>query len=136
MKSDHEEIKEALSELRDGELAEPAKAEILAHLRDCADCAAAYRGLSLLGDLFRVPERAAARNTERFVAMVAARSRPPLAASADRSRLSRWLIPALSAGVASVFFAIANQEASAALDELFVGSAIASDEALDMGDEP
>ena len=127
----HEEVRLALSELLDGELAEAERLEIQGHLSRCSDCAAAYDRLQRVAKLLKAPQAAAAADTERFARDVLACLPGRLKPAVQRPwPYFRFLVPALSAGVAVIFLAIANPGTSG-LDDLFAGPAEVAEQELD-----
>ena len=126
---DHRQFRDALSALHDGELGTTEREEVLAHLRECEECREKYQRWENIARLvFRAPAAPAAGDTEMFVQRVMGRLDPhgvsvSTAPSAWWEWLgARWLIPALSAGVAALFFSIArySPESAAPLDALLL----------------
>jgi anti-sigma factor RsiW len=129
----HDQIKAALSELRDGEIEPGDRADILAHLQQCADCAASYRLTERLGGLFKAATTVSPLETERFARAVMARRRVAKAAPASWAWLApNWAAPTLAFVAASVFFAIAFPRQASAIDDLFAGPAFVAEQELDL----
>ena len=123
---DHRKLRDALSELHDGELDAAAQREVLAHLDHCPDCRQErQRWQSLARAAFPPPRPISAQESSLFAQNVMRRIRQQETAE-PASMLdwlgSRWAIPALSFGLALVLLSIMlpQPESLAPLDVLFL----------------
>lgn len=100
----HEQARESLSAFHDGELPEPERALVEAHLASCGECRAALEDWRRLALVFLKPPQLPP--SEAFVRRVMARigslERPAVA----RPWVLPWLVPALGAGLASLFLSV------------------------------
>lgn len=104
----HEEIKEALSEYRDGELAPAARAAVALHLESCSECRAELAFYERAASALLRPAKApSAFQTEAFVRAVRERLAEPENAFERLLSTPKWLVPALAFAVAAAAFAVA-----------------------------
>jgi len=100
----HEDIKERLAALHDGEIGPAESAQLRAHLNACPECRASYQHWQSLARVFlRAPSLPQHYNTEAFVCKVLARLTPEESARPEASwpwASWRWLVPAMSFAVA------------------------------------
>lgn len=106
----HEQLRDALSALHDGELGAEDRKEILAHLERCSDCREAHqRWQRISGTFFRAPQKPSRAETEFFVQKAMERL------ESEESRTSagwrRWvedrlMLPVLGLGLALVLLSI------------------------------
>lgn len=128
----HRQLRDALPALYDGELSETERGEVLDHLKECGECRKEnQRWEHIARSVFRAPAAPTAGDTEVFVRQVMGCLEPRESLGSDETFApsawwgwlgARWLIPALSAGVAALFFSIArySPESSAPLDALLL----------------
>jgi anti-sigma factor RsiW len=130
----HDQIKEKILLLRDGEIPEAEKALLEKHLLACSDCSALQVDLDVLGGAFSaepLPEP-----SEDFVRAVMADIREEESSRNDYGveLPFRWWAPAFAAGLAAVVTLIAAPEMRAAVTVetlLTVGAGIPLDETVD-----
>ena len=106
----HEQLRDALPALHDGELGAEERKEILAHLEGCTDCREAFqRWERIAGTFFRPPEKPSRAETEFFVqkAMERLDSEESLANAGWRLWAeNRLMLPVLGLGLAAVLLGI------------------------------
>lgn len=103
----HDELKDALSEYRDGVLPAARRAAVALHLESCAECRAELAFYDRAARALLSPAAAPTSfETEAFVRGVRERLEPsPLLARVFSS--PRWALPALAAGFAAAAVAVA-----------------------------
>lgn len=122
----HEKFKELLSDARDGLLSVGEREELDAHLAACGDCRrTAARWEEYGRKLFAPLAKPTPAETDRFTRIVMARIRQeadPVASWWKAWSFDRWLVPALSLGVAAaaLFIALAPVGGEPAMDEAFL----------------
>jgi len=102
----HEQLKDKLHALHDGEAGPGERAELLAHLASCSSCRSEHeRWERLAGAFFRAAPRPAEGETELFAARVMARIRaePREEATPWAWAGLRWMAPALGFALAAAF---------------------------------
>jgi anti-sigma factor RsiW len=103
----HEELKDKLHALHDGELSSGERAELLAHLAACSACRSEQeRWKHIAGAFLRAAPSPAEGETERFTARVMARihAEIPEETAAPWSWAGlRWMAPALGFALATAF---------------------------------
>ncbi len=125
MPMDHDRLKDRLWLLYDGELGEPERREVLAHLESCPECReTSARWGRIAGALLPPPQ---VQPSEQFVQRVMARveeaQTEPVWIGAWRLR---WLMPALGAGLAAtllVFNLTSSPDAPLSTDGLLLADA-------------
>lgn len=102
----HQEIKDALSEYRDGELAPAERAAVALHLESCAECRAELSFYERAAAALLAPVKAPTSfQTEALVRALRERLEPqPLFARLLST--PRWAVPALAFGMAAAALAV------------------------------
>lgn len=107
MPVDHDRLKDRLWLLYDGELGEPERREVMAHLEACSECReTSARWGRIAGALLAPPHvQPSEQFVRRVMARVAEAQAEPLWLGAWRLR---WLMPALGAGLAAATLLVFN----------------------------
>jgi len=123
---DHDNLRDRLPALHDGELGRKERTELLAHLAACAECRADQeRWERVAGAFLRPPPPPTPAETAAFVRRVMARLRPqapPEAGVPWPGAFIRWMSPALSFGLAMalVFIMWSGLKSAAPTDVLLL----------------
>ncbi len=106
----HEDFRERIDEMRDGELPDPLKTEFTAHLAACGLCRQDYeRRASLAWRLFRPAEAPSAARVEAFTRAVMEKIPGQASAPAPRAGAWRnlwWVVPSLGFALAALILAL------------------------------
>jgi len=107
----HDDFRELFDELRDSELGEPLKGELLAHLASCADCRQDYERRAALAKMFfrpvAVPAPAQIEAFTRAVMEKIPSGRVPAArARSEALRNLWWVVPSLGFALAALILAL------------------------------
>ncbi|MDE1976932.1 MAG: zf-HC2 domain-containing protein [Elusimicrobia bacterium] len=106
----HENFRELIDEMRDGDLPDQLKKEFAAHLSACDACRRDYeRRLSLVRRLFRPAEAPSAAQVEAFTRAVMEKIPGQADAAAPRMGAWRnlwWIVPSLGFALAALILAL------------------------------
>lgn len=103
---DHDQIKDRLTEFRDGRLPQDQRSEILRHMADCPSCVKELNDLERLAKaFFPRPLPPDPEDTEAFVAAVMAKLPPPALADVSYPAARYWA-PAMSVAFAAFMFSL------------------------------
>lgn len=99
----HEEIKDKLAALYDGELPESEQGALRSHIGQCPECREEYRGWERIAtSLFQAPEVKASESFAEEVMVKIEALEEPVSAP-DWGGLARWLVSAFALGSVALF---------------------------------
>ncbi len=103
---DHDQIKDRLTEFRDGRLTQDQRSEILRHMADCRSCVKDLNDLERLAKaFFPRPLPPDPEDTEAFVAAVMSKLPPPVRAEVSYPAARYWA-PAMGLAFAAFAFSL------------------------------